>query len=310
MSGYTRIVEPVKFVPSMMTSTTAVDPEPTWAAGTYAKGAVVLRQVLATKGHMRGLPQLRRFESLADGNTATPGEDVTKWLDVGPANTVAMFDDKISTRTTAAGALAVVLAPGRIVTTVALFGLAGSAVTVTIKDGAAVTYTETRSLVAENIANWFEYFTAPFEQAGRAMFDNLPCYASSTLEVSIASTGAAGVGHVSFGQSFEIGSCPSTGAAVGTDDFSAKETDEYGDTEFVERPYAKWQTLTLKVDKGQVNAVTRVLDRLRATPTVLIASDDPEYAEVLINFGWVGSHQMVLSQPMFSLLDVEFKGLS
>jgi hypothetical protein len=43
---------------------------------------------------------------------------------------------------------------------------------------------------------------------------------------------------------------------------------------------------------------------------MLIASEDPDYAEPMINFGWIGSHQIVLSYPSTSVVNLEFKGLT
>jgi len=295
----------------MLVSITATNAQSAWAAGTYAKGAEVLRQVVATRGHMRGLPMLRVFESLEDGNTGTPGVDSDKWLDVGPANTVAMFDDRISTETQQAGSddLVVRLAPGKTVTTVAMFGVKASRVRVQVFDDDVQTFDQTQELLPDNVADWFQYFTAPVDQlASRLLFSGLPCYFYSQILITFEGTDIA-VGAVTFGESIELGTSPLLGAEIGMDDYSVKETNEYGETLFEERDSADYQNLTVLVDKVRLNAVSVLLRRLKSMPTVLIGSDDPDYAESLINLGWIGSHRLVLAYPNHALLDIDFKGL-
>lgn len=308
----TKLIEPLKFLPSMLVSTTATNPDPTWSAGTYGLGDVVLREVVWDgKDHMRGLPMLRRFESLVAANTSTPGEAPDKWIDAGPANTVAMFDGKISTETVlSSGDLVVRLAPGSAVQGMSLIGVRGNSVRVRVLDDDAVSYDESQSLLPDNVTNWFEYFTAPVDQVvSRVLFMNLPAYFYNEIEITIAGTGV-GVGNVSFGPVHDIGSSPALGAEIGEDDYSIKTADEYGDAEFQPRPSADYQNIVVEVQKSHLNGVRRLLRRLRATPCVLIGSEDPDYAESLINFGWVGAHRTVIDRQTKSLLDIEFKGLT
>jgi hypothetical protein len=310
MSCQTKIVAPVHFVPTMLTSTNAVNAEAVWTAGTYALGVKVIRQITVASGYLRGKPALRVFESLVAANTSTPGTDPAKWLDIGPANTVAMFSVKVAQRTTTPGNLSVEVTPGAPVTTVGFFGLKGSSIRLRVKDaGGVVTFDETRQLAADNVFSWFDYFFAPFEQLEQTYFDDVPCFYTDRLVIDVVGTPDAQVGYVVMGVAHEIGEAQ-MGATAGIDDYSTKEADEFGDVTFVERSFARRQELSLVIDKARVNAVFRVLNSLRATPSMLIASQDPDYAEPMINFGWIGSHGIVLAYPGQSIVDLEFKGLT
>lgn len=312
MSQRTYIGELVKFVPSMLQSTNAVNEGPVWTAGTYGLGDIVIREVLIGNGFMRNLPALRKFESLSASNTAIPGQDETKWQDTGPANTVACFDVKVSTRTTYAGTLTMEVAPAALATVVAFFNLVGQQITLTVRDDSdAVVYNESRNLVAEEVADWFDWFHAPFDQLDRVVFTGAPIYTTSTVEISVTPRGGtAGVGHVCFALPRDIGFSPMAGATVGTDDYSVKETDEFGDTTFVERPSSDFQNIAVLTENTRIGFVKRLLTRLRATPCMLIASDSEELAEALINYGWVGTHTVAINHASHSIIDVEFKGLT
>lgn len=305
----TRVVRPVRFTPSMLTSTNASNAEAFWSAGAYDLGDVVLQNTVITRGYMRGLPTVRRFESLETSNTTNPADDATKWQDIGPANTLAAFDNRISTRTTKTGNLVMTLTPGAVVTTVGLLNIAATAATVTVRDGATVSYTKTVDLVADNVTDWFEYFTATIERSSRAIFDNIPSYYSSTIEIELTGT-AVGVGHIVFGQSFDLGSSPQYGASSGIIDYSIKEADEFGEEALLERSFADENSLTLQVDKSRINAVKRLLREIRATPCLWVGSSDPDYAEAFNVFGWYRSHQIIATLPTTAILDLELEGLS
>ena len=98
-----KLIRPTTLTDAMLTSSTAPENDhPVWASGTaYALGA----KVILTATH-------RRYEALVASTGVNPASDPTKWLDLGPTNRWAMFDDRVGTATTKAGSLQVVLAPG------------------------------------------------------------------------------------------------------------------------------------------------------------------------------------------------------
>ena len=313
MSNVTRLVRPVRFTPDMLVSWSAANEHADWVAGTYADGDRVEHAVVATKGYMKGLLEERSWESLAAGNTAVPGTDPTKWLDLGYSNRTRMFDTKVSSQSEDTGFLNVELAVGELVTSVAFLNVLGVSIQLRVLDDITEIYNETVDLLDDAVTDWFEYFTAEVEQTTKAFFDGIPCYPSSRLIVAVnPGSGAmspSAVGHMVFGRSFVIGYSPELGASSGTQDFSKKETDEFGETEFVERPYADENSLVLRVPKPRINAVARLLREVRG-PCLLLGSDDTAYSEVLVSFGWIREHRMVVAYHESAMLDIDFGGLT
>lgn len=306
-----KVIEPVKFKATTLVSTNATNADAVWSAGSYALGAYVTYSVVRTKGYAKGLSQPRRFKSMIAANTVVPGTDATKWQDVGPANTVALFDTWSSIRTTRAGDLDLTALPGDMVTTIGLVGLTGDSVRVSVMSGASVVQMQESVLQDSNVLNLFDYFTAPFEQRTKQVFFNLPCYASNTLRIQVFGAQTA-IGRVVFGRAHEIGIGPQYGASGGIIDYSEKELDEeFGDTEeFVEKGYSDEGVYVIEVPKGSLNAVSRLMKKLRATPTLWIASEDVDFAELFTIFGWCRDHRFAVPYAYTSLLDLEIEGLT
>ena len=295
------VVKPIAFTPAMLISTTALEPTPTWVSGTsYAKNAEV------TWPDPNG--NVRKWKSLVNSNTDTPGL-TANWFDLGPCNKCAMFDNLVSTQTTAASPLVVEIQPGDVVSNLALINLVGESVKVEIIVDGEEIYESTQSLQGAEIADWWDYYFKEDEQITQALFNDLPAYYNPTIRITLTGAGTVAVGHCVFGSRAELGSL-SLGASSGIIDYSRKVTDEFGDTEFVRRAFADEFSGQLLVGNGQLNSLKRTLRDLRATPALWIGIDDDTYRELLVVFGWYRSHRIAINYPDHSLVDLEIEGLT
>lgn len=142
-----KLIRPTTLTDVMLTSSTAPENDhPVWASGTaYAVGA----RVILTATH-------RRYEALVASTGVNPATDPTKWLDLGPTNRWAMFDDRVGTATTRTGSLQVVLAPGA-TDGVALIDTNAESATVTLTVSGTTLYIKTQSFNVGGTAidNWF-----------------------------------------------------------------------------------------------------------------------------------------------------------
>lgn len=293
-------VVPVPFTPALLVSTTATEavaaynPATTYAAGAQAR--------LDTTG--------RIYTSLQAANTGNaPDTSPLWWVDVAPANRLAMFDSRIATQTMAASPLVVVLQPGSLCTNLALLNLVGDSVTVEVLVSAVVVYTKTVGLQGAMIADWLDYYFEPSEQITVALFDDLPLYTAPQIRITLTGPSAVAVGHCIFGLRRDLGALQ-YGAQAQLVDYSRKETDEFGETVFVQRDFADEFSGQLMTDKGQVNSVKRTLRSLRATPTLFVGIADPRFVELFVAFGWVRSHRIAVQYPMHSLIDLEIGALT
>lgn len=294
------VVKPITYTPSMLISTTAVESRPAYSATTtYAKDATV---------HHGG----QIYTSLAASNTGhTPGTvDAALWWSlVGPDNRSAMFDDAVSTATTATNSLTVVLAPG-IINSIGLFGLQGLSITITETDGpaGAEVYSKTFGLDGTIIADWYQYFFEPFVQQKELIITDLPPYGTSRLTITITGGGTVGVGTLVMGTVYDIGRTL-IGVGLPTEDYSKVEFSEFGEVKLTRRPSSKRTTFQTVVPRVQLRKVYQVLDDLRATPAVWIVSrlgtDTP--ANV---FGIRSSWTPVIDHLDSVTLSIELKGMT
>lgn len=295
------VVKPIPFKPAMLVSTTALEPTPTWVSGTsYAKDAQV------TWPDPSG--NVRKWKSLVNSNTDTPGLSAS-WFDLGPCNKCAMFDNLVSTQTTATTPLVVEIQPGDVGSNLALINLVGDSVKVEMIVGGVEIYESTQSLQGAEIADWWNYYFLQDEQITQAIFNDLPAYYNPTIRITLTGVGTVAIGHTVFGPRVELGSL-SLGASSGIIDYSRKVTDEFGDTKFVRRAFADEFSGQLLVGNGQLNSLKRALRDLRATPALWVGIDDDTYRELLIVFGWYRSHRIAINYPNHSLIDLEIEGLT
>lgn len=296
-----KVIKATTFQNSMLTSTTATNAYSNWSSGTTY--AINNRVTYNNK----------TYESLQNSNlNKQPDTNPTWWLLIGADNKHAMFDQTVSTGTTAGTSLTVVLAPGTI-DSLALINLDCEIVTITVKDapGGTVVYTYTGGLSGVTVGDWYQYFFYdPLLKRTQLVFQNIPPYA--TCEVTLVFTRASGtisVGECVFGLLTNIGDTQ-YGATAGIIDFSKKSTDDFGNITFVERPYSKRMSSRVMVSNVNLNRVQQLLYSLRATPSVWIGSDDALFEEALVVYGFYKDFSMEIAYPSHSICSLEVEGLT
>ena len=294
-----KVLKPVKFASSMLTSSTAVDTTPVYnSATTYAVNVVVQYQN-------------NLYVSAADSNTNhTPGDVGSEswWVLKGPNNIYAMFDGQVSTQTSASSPFTVVLTPGTVVTTLALFNLSNvNTIAVSATSSSTQVFNKTYNLDSTSITDWFDYFFQEYELATELIVNSLPLYSDLVITVTLSGGSPLKVGSLVFGRLYEIG-LTNYGASTGIRDYSIKRTDDFGNTTFVERPFSRRGNFNIQIDKENLNKVNRILEELRATPAVWIASEADEYQFSTI-FGYYKDYNIEISYPSYSLCSLEIEGL-
>lgn len=272
--------------------------ESIWSAGTaYIEGS----QVIRTSTH-------RKYERLVAGTTATaPESDSTNWIDIGPTNRWAMFDDQISTVTSDTGPLEVTVAPGTI-NSVAALDIVGTDITVTVTDGVSgpVVYDKTITLDDAVIADWYQYVWEPFAQRNEAVFGGIPNYANCRVIVSITGS-TANCGALILGVPFDLGFVEGE-PKIGIIDYSRKETDEFGVTTFVQRAYKKTMECRMFMPREQFPAAYKVISGLRATPCVWVASEDLSLSPFIF-YGFYSDFSITVPYGAHILCSLEIEGL-
>src|SRR5574344_1801264 len=297
-----KVIRPIPITSDKVLSSTAVEEYATWSgATTYAKGD---KCVYGDK----------IYESLLEGNVnKTPVTNPNSWLDIGANNKMSMFDVQVNTQTKATETLTVIIKPGASFNSLALLNIKGQSVTITMKDfeGGVVVYTNTLSLDNSSvfILDWYTYFFEDFDYLSEAIFKDLPVYSRGVIEITISSGAGeqVAIGNCTVGTMIDLGATQ-YGLNYGIRDYSVKETTEFGDTKFVKRAYSKRMSPMLYLPNTKLNYVSKLLEGLRATPTVYIGVEAPEYQGTVV-FGFLKDWNIEISYPNHSMLSIDVDGL-
>ena len=292
-----KVIKPTAFTETMLVSSNAVESSPNYSAGTtYAKDSIV-----NSGTHL--------YQSLVKNNLGnTPSTSPLYWLDIGPNNIHAMFDNQISTATISATPLNVVFKPG-IFNSLALIGLSGNQVAVTVRDGTGgpIIYSATFALDGTVISDWYQYFFEPFVQKSEVVMTDIPPFSNSEVTISLTGGSTVQIGLCSFGTFYFLGDAE-YGANVGITDYSRKDTDDFGVTTFVQRAYSKRMSARLMLDTAQINRIQRILADIRATPSLWIGADGDDYLPTLM-YGYYRDFSIDIAYQNKSFCSLEIEGL-
>lgn len=298
-----KVVSPVAIATAMLAQSSVAETDyPEWQAGTtYAAGQRCIR--VATH---------RCYESVQAANTghdpATRPDD-TWWIDVGPTNRWAMFDQAVGSSTTGTGTVEVTLAPGS-VGALAVLDTNADLVRVRVTVAGTQIYDRTLSTNVSGgvIADWYAYFFAPIGKVMTLTFLDLPSYADAQITVTATGpdpNGPVGIGTLLVGTVTELG-LTEANPSVGILDFSVKSTDAYGITTVVERAWSKQMQLKALIDTAAVDGIQRTLAGLRARPALYLGE---EGFDSLAVYGFFKAFSIDLALETVSYVSLTVEGL-
>ena len=275
--------------PVGMFQTSFPQPHPAYNAGTtYNDGDVVAVDT-------------RLYESLVGSNlgnnpptNSVKGDPAAKWLDIGPTNQFACVDQTVSQASVGSGApyQTFALSMGKDVDVVGLVGVVGTRVHIAINDLVGGIHTQSSTAVYDSIV-----LTA--HPGGRVVSVCVESTAAGDVRIGECLVGAyERIGDTEYGHSFSI------------TDYSRKDTDEFGVTTFVERPFAKRMSCSVIVKKADYNRVINLFEQIRAKPTIYVATEDPAYSAGAIVYGNYADFSLEISYPTENLCALEVQGLT
>lgn len=299
-----QLIRPRDITPTVLTSSNVPENDyPEWVAGTYNLG---IRVIIAAQ---HTIYEVVAPVSTTDSPLVGIAKAVPTWVVVGPTNRWRMFDSSVGTLTTNPGSIVVVLTPGKVINSLALFNLAGRSVRVTMVDSVdGMVYDRTLNLVA-GVTNWYEYFFSEIETRTDIVITDMPAYGTASVTVTITSnTGSAAVGHLAIGTIEDLG-CAAYGASVGAISYSRKDRDAFGNPIIVKRSNAKTAGFDISFDTARLATIQRILIDLDAVPVVWIGSPLPQY-EATVVFGFYRDFSLNYEGPKISRGSINVEGVT
>lgn len=298
-------------IPPLLTNssnTTSNVPEPStgevvWNASTnYTVGAVVIR----TETH-------RKYECQIDGVDATaPENNKTKWLDVGPTNKWAMFDNLRSQQTRKLGSMEVTITPGKRIDSLALLGLEAQTVTVWMTQGATTVWgPEVRNMSGRNTTTWSQYFYGEFSYVPTLLFQDIPPYSGAVIHIKIENDPALEVAcsEVIIGTKIYLGAAQYN-AVSDSLNFSKIDRDDFGTSVLKQRRTVPKLNVEVWADKNLVNQIRGARNDLNAIPALWSAMDDKyddPYFEAVFIYGIYKQFEINISGPTLAVTTLELE---
>jgi len=177
-------------------------------------------------------------------------------------------------------------------------------------EGDGEVYNEDFSLLDNSdIVDWFTYFFAEQGVKTEALFTGIPPYLDSSLEVTITADSGenAKVGQIVFGFLSNFG-LTTYGTSIGIEDYSRKETDDFGNFIITERAFAKLVDYDVRLETEKARTVQNTLASFRATPIVYIGSENEALAAIV--YGFYRRFDITLEGPAYSFAAIEVEGLT
>lgn len=272
------------------------DAAPFDAAGTYALG-------------QRAIWKHRLYESRVAGNVGNfPDAPLSadKWLDLGPTNRWAMFDQAVGTVTKGGLHLGVALKPGYI-DALAFLETQAAVAFITLVAGDTLVYSREINFdfAGKRIDNWYDYFFAPVGRSKSMVVEGIPMYADGILSVRLEHETQAQCGVMLVGTMFNLGDTMAR-AQLSFTDFSRKVTNDFGATSIVERPFAKKANMQVVLPTSAVDETLDKLTEVRAKPVLYIGDGKMDWLRV---YGLAKRAEITVEYVDFSYLALELEGL-
>lgn len=282
--------------------TTVTDSTAVYSSGTtYAADALVRYNAVI-------------YQSLQATNVNhQPDISPTWWIELYADNMHAAFDTQTSTISSAITSMTFVVKPGSF-DSAALINLETALVEIAVSDDNTkqLVYNSSAGLADNTLQDWYQYFFYdPLVHRTQVVFYNIPPYTEAvvTIRLSGSALSIISVAQAIFGTIASLGGTQ-YGAQAGIVDYSRKDTDEFGTTTFTKRAFSKRLTADIYINNSELNRVQNYLYNIRATPTVWIASDDPQLEEVSIIWGFYRDFSTTISYPSNSLCNLQIEGLT
>jgi hypothetical protein len=221
-----------------------------------------------------------------------------------------MFDEFTATGTVANKYIKTTVVSG-IIDSIGLIGVDADTAKITVRDGSAGTiiFQKTIGLSGGNASNgWDYYWTDPSVRKKQAFITGIPPYLNSYVTLELFGGGTIGIGNFILGTAQELG-LPQYGLSSEILDYSTKNTDSFGRTTFVKRGFKRTMDMTMFIDKSNLPKVESTLEDIRATPILVVASEDPDYSETAIRYCFYKTFRTEINYPTFSLCNIQFEGL-
>lgn len=233
------------------------------------------------------------------------------WTALGYSNKYAMFNGATTSPTVQSGTDFVVEISAQDVNAISFFRVSGGSINIVMTHptlGEVYNKTYDVRLNTMGIFDYYEYFFKTFPATtattNLSVLD-LPPYPTATIAITFSSPSDMSVGLMTYGTIEEIATVD-WGTSISINDFSTKETNDFGDTTIVERPYTDQIEFNMTVERVKTSNLKSIFSTNRATPITVIGKDDEEGTHI---YGFIDDFEITYSDFSTSDVTLTIEGL-
>lgn len=299
------VVQPVQITPVMILDSNVPETDyAAWSSGTtYALDA----RVIITSTH-------KVYQSLQAGNTnKNPVSEPLWWIEVSSTNRWKVFDSSLSSATVQDTNIYYEIEPGQAVNSIAALNIENvTEINITVYSpftgSPGIVYSSTTDFSPlPPSPDWWSFFYGARIQPTQIIKTDIPSYTDCIVGIEFIGGTGLSVGAILMGQQRAFGLGIKYGTRIGIQDYSRKETNEFGDTVLVRRAFAKRGSFDMLLDKREVDLFQNFLATIRATVCLWIGSDQYESTTI---YGFYKNFDILINYPEHADCELEIEGLT
>ena len=244
------------------------------------------------------------YESLANSNVGNiPLLSPAYWAYVSKTNAYKAIDSKVSTMTINSETLTFEF-PTSTAIAIAFLNVECKNIKVEILESENVVWEEEREGTQRDSStyNWYDYFFSGFVYVNEFVFEH-PYRPSGTYRITLNNpSGVCKVGVMVSGKYFFVGNT-TWGAKLGFNDYSKKETDEWGETYLKVGNFSDYFNGEILVDTPRLPIIRKVLREIRGKASLFITETNTSL------YGWCREPELVWETQVKSIITFDIQGL-
>lgn len=302
MSAPLTIIKPVTITSAMLVSSTV--PETDYAVWNSGTTYGPTDRVILTSTH-------KVYQSAAAGNlNNNPATSPTLWTEVSPTNRWKVFDTSNSTQTEQGLNMSYTLRPGQSISALAALNVVGCfdvRIRITHPTLGTLYDQTTQLLTLPASGDYWEWCFGERTAPPLLVATDLPGILGCDVIVDFTGTTELAVGVLMVGDQKTLGEGVRQGARVGIQDYSRKETNQFGDTVLVQRAFAKRASFDIPILAEFVDEAIDYLTSIRAVPCLWIGSR--RYNSTVI-FGFFKEFDVNIAYHAVSECSISIEGMT
>jgi len=253
------------------------------------------------QGEFVSVSSLKRVYRCASATSVNeyPPANPTKWTDYGAINSFKMFDDIINSQTKFTTSCAVSLGfnSSNNLSLLNMKNVQSIRVVQTDSNSSTVVYDKTFSLIDYGVLSIYDYWYLPIKHKQNLILSDLYFLPNSTVDITFISNSDAFVGAVVSGIFNNLG-LTLFGTSVKLNDYSKYLVDDFGNTTFSKRGYARTITGQVTTNTNLVDDTVEKLAELRGSITLFIGDERKDGYASLSTLGYIKDLTIAIDNPV------------